>query len=50
MKLKPWGHQLKALKFLYKRDRGALYTAPGSGKTKVMIDLIVNREIGRAHV
>ena len=43
MKLKPWGHQLKALKFLYKRDRGALYTAPGSGKTKVMIDLIVNR-------
>lgn len=43
MKLKPWGHQLKALKFLYKRNRGALYTAPGSGKTKVMIDLIVNR-------
>ena len=43
MKLKPWGHQLKALKFLYKRDRGALYTDPGSGKTKVMIDLIVNR-------
>lgn len=43
MKTKPWKHQLKALKFLYKRDRGALYTVPGSGKTKVMIDLIVNR-------
>lgn len=43
MKTKPWAHQLKALEFLYKRDRGALYTVPGSGKTKVMIDLIVNR-------
>ena len=43
MKTKPWAHQLKALKYLYKRDRGALYTIPGSGKTKVMIDLIVNR-------
>ena len=43
MKTKPWAHQLKALEFLYSRDRGALYTVPGSGKTKVMIDLIVNR-------
>ena len=43
MKTKPWAHQLKALEFLYHRDRGALYTVPGSGKTKVMIDLIVNR-------
>lgn len=43
MKTKPWAHQLKALEYLYPRDRGALYTVPGSGKTKVMIDLIVNR-------
>lgn len=43
MKTSPWEHQLKALEFLYQRDRGALYTVPGSGKTKVMIDLIVNR-------
>lgn len=43
VKTKPWKHQYKALKFLYKRDRGALYTVPGSGKTKIMIDLIVNR-------
>lgn len=43
MKTKPWDHQLKALEFLYSRDRGALYTVPGSGKTKVMVDLIVNR-------
>ena len=43
MKTKPWAHQLKALEFLYNRDRGALYTVPGSGKTKVMIDLIVNK-------
>lgn len=43
MKTKPWAHQLKALNYLFPRDIGALYTKPGSGKTKVMIDLIVNR-------
>ena len=40
---KPWKHQRQALKFLYPRDFGALYTDMGSGKTKTMIDLIVNR-------
>lgn len=50
MKTKPWGHQLKALQFLYKRASGALYTKPGSGKTKVFIDLIVNRGFKRVLV
>jgi SNF2 family DNA or RNA helicase len=39
----PWKHQIEALEFLYPRDFGALYTDMGSGKTKIMIDLIVNR-------
>lgn len=47
MKTKPWVHQLKALKYLFERDYGALYTEPGSGKTKIMIDLIVNRGFKR---
>ncbi len=47
MKTKPWAHQLKALEYLFERDCGALYTVPGSGKTKVAIDLIVNRGFKR---
>lgn len=50
MKTKPWEHQLKALVYLYNRDAGALYTKPGSGKTKVMIDLIINRGFKRVLV
>lgn len=46
LKTKPWEHQLKALNYLYKRDAAALYTKPGSGKTKIMIDLCVNRKFG----
>lgn len=42
-KTKPWNHQLMALDYLYKRDTAALYTDMGTGKTKIMIDLIVNR-------
>lgn len=42
-KTEPWEHQLKALEYLYPRDVGALYTDMGTGKTKVMIDLIVNK-------
>lgn len=42
-KTKPWEHQLKALSYLMERDNGALYTDPGTGKTKVMLDLIVNK-------
>ena len=50
MKTKPWEHQLKALKYLYSRDAAALYTKPGSGKTKVFIDLIINRGFKRVLV
>lgn len=46
-KTKPWEHQLKALSYLYERDAAALYTDMGTGKTKVMIDLIVNRGFKR---
>lgn len=46
-KTKPWAHQLAALRYLYKRDSAALYTKPGSGKTKIMIDLIINRGFQR---
>ena len=50
MKTKPWEHQLKALSYLYERDAAALYTKPGSGKTKVFIDLIINRGFKRVLV
>lgn len=50
MKTKPWAHQLKALQYLYDRDYGALYTKPGSGKTKIMIDLIINSGFKRVLV
>lgn len=46
-KTKPWEHQLKALNYLYPRDVGALFTDMGTGKTKVMIDLIQNRGFKR---
>jgi SNF2 family DNA or RNA helicase len=41
---KPWKHQIEALKYLISRKYGALYTDMGSGKTKIMIDLIVNKD------
>jgi SNF2 family DNA or RNA helicase len=47
LKTKPWEHQLKALHYLYKHDAAALYTDMGTGKTKVMIDLIQNRGFKR---
>jgi superfamily II DNA or RNA helicase len=49
-KTEPWGHQLKALKYLYKRDTAALYTDMGTGKTKVLIDLMMNRKFNRVLV
>lgn len=49
-KTKPWEHQLRALEYLYPRDTAALYTKPGSGKTKIFIDLIVNRGFNRVLV
>lgn len=49
-KTKPWEHQKKALRYLMKRDAAALYTDMGTGKTKVMIDLIQNRGFKRVLV
>lgn len=42
-KTKPWEHQLLALKFLMQRKQAALYTDMGTGKSKVMIDMIINK-------
>ena len=42
-KTKPWEHQLLGVKFLVERDHAALYTDMGTGKSKIMIDTIVNR-------
>lgn len=47
-KTKPWKHQKKALSYLCRRDTAALYTDMGTGKTKVMIDMIQTR--GFKHV
>lgn len=49
-KTKPWNHQMKALSYLYERDTAALYTDMGTGKTKVLIDLIQNRNFHRVLV
>lgn len=43
-KTKPWAHQVKALEYLFGRDTAALYTDMGTGKSKIMIDLIANRD------
>lgn len=44
LKTKPMKHQVRALNFLMARKFGALYTVMGSGKTKVLIDLINNTD------
>lgn len=49
-KTEPWKHQKKALSYLYRRDTAALYTDMGTGKTKVMIDLIQSRGFKRVLV
>lgn len=49
-KTQPWEHQKKALSYLCKRDAAALYTDMGTGKTKVMIDLIQTRGFKRVLV
>lgn len=45
-KTKPWKHQLLGVKYLVARDRAALYTDMGTGKSKMMIDTLVNRGFG----
>lgn len=49
-KTEPWKHQKKALSYLYRKDAAALYTDMGTGKTKVMIDLIQSRDFKRVLV
>lgn len=49
-KTKPWEHQKKALSYLCRRDAAALYTDMGTGKTKVMIDMIQTRGFKRVLV
>lgn len=49
-KTEPWEHQKKALSYLCKRDAAALYTDMGTGKTKVMIDMIQTRGFSRVLV
>ena len=43
-KTEPWAHQKRALAYLCKRDAAALYTDMGTGKTKVMIDMMQTRK------
>ena len=43
LKTNPWRHQWKALDYAMTHDAAAIFTDMGSGKTKIMIDLIVNR-------
>lgn len=49
-KTQPWEHQKKALMYLCHRDTAALYTDMGTGKTKIMIDLIQTRGFKRVLV
>lgn len=46
LKTDPWIHQWKALDYVMTHDQAALFTDMGSGKTKVMIDMIENRGFG----
>lgn len=50
MKTNPWKHQQEALDYLIPRDCAGLYTRMGSGKTKIMIDLINTRNFQRVLV
>lgn len=49
-KTTPWEHQKRALKYLCQRDIAALYTDMGTGKTKVMIDMIQTRKFKKVLV
>ena len=43
LKTNPWLHQWKALDYVMTHNTAAIFTDMGSGKTKIMIDCIVNR-------
>lgn len=42
-KTKPWEHQLLAVEYMMDHKQAALYTDMGTGKSKVMIDTIINK-------
>ena len=43
LKTNPWAHQWKALDYVMTHDNAAIFTDMGTGKTKIMIDMIVNK-------
>lgn len=43
LKTNPWTHQWKALDYVMTHDFAAVFTDMGTGKTKIMIDMIVNK-------
>lgn len=45
LKTNPWTHQWKALDYVMTHDHAAVFTDMGTGKTKIMIDMIVNRHL-----
>jgi SNF2 family DNA or RNA helicase len=47
LKTNPWPHQWAALDYMITHDQAALFTDMGSGKTKIMIDTIVNKNFKR---
>lgn len=44
LKTNPWAHQWQALDFTMTHDHAAIFTDMGSGKTKIMIDTIINKK------
>ena len=46
LKTNPWSHQWKALDYTMTHPVAGIFTDMGSGKTKIMIDTIVNRDFG----
>lgn len=42
-KTEPWEHQLLALDYLMQHKQAGLYTDMGTGKSKIIIDMIVNK-------
>lgn len=46
LKTNPWIHQWKALDYVMTHSQAALFTDMGSGKTKVMVDMVENRGFG----
>lgn len=42
--MKLWRHQIEALEYFKPRNYGALYTKPGTGKTRIMLELIKSRD------